>query len=213
MLQWDFIKTGVYPSSTRFRCDRKLEQVLKLHFNESKFVKLSINVTSNHLTTKYTIGSTVICEKPCHKDLGITISTDLSWTNHYNRISKAAYKTLNLLQRSISKEAPISTKKLLYLSLVRSRLLCCSPVWRPNLVKDFTQLERIQRRASKFILNYSTHDYKSRLIHLKLLPLTMTLELNDILFFIKSMKSVTTSILNRFSLLIAAPPDPLATSN
>ena len=91
----------------------------KLHFNESKFVKLSINVTSNHLPTKYTIGSTVICEKPCHKDLGITISTDLSWTNHYNRISKAAYKTLNLLQRSISKEAPISTKKLLYLSLVR----------------------------------------------------------------------------------------------
>ena len=161
----------------------------KLHFNESKFVKLSINVSSNHLPTKYTIGSTVICEKPCHKDLGITISTDLSWTNHYNHISKAAYKTLNLLQRSISKEAPISTKKLLYLSLVRSRLLYCSPVWRPNLVKDFTQLERIQRRASKFILNYSTHDYKSRLIHLKLLPLTMTLELNDILFFIKSMKS------------------------
>ena len=26
----------------------------KLHFNESKFVKLSINVTSNHLPTKYT---------------------------------------------------------------------------------------------------------------------------------------------------------------
>ena len=91
----------------------------------------------------YPIGSTVICEKPCHKDLGITISTDLSWTNHYNRISKAAYKTLNLLQRSISKEAPISTKKLLYLSLVRSRLLYCSPVWRPNFVlAEFTVCKR-----------------------------------------------------------------------
>ena len=45
----------------------------KLHFNESKFVQLSINVTSNHLPTKYSIGNTVICEKPCHKDLGITI--------------------------------------------------------------------------------------------------------------------------------------------
>ena len=103
----------------------------KLHFNDSKFVKLSINVISNHLPTKYTIGITVICEKPCHKDLSITISTDLSWTNHYNRISKAAYKTLNLLQHSISKETPLSTKKLLYLSVVRSRLLYCSPVWRP----------------------------------------------------------------------------------
>ena len=32
----------------------------KLHFNESKLVKLSINVTSNHIPTKYSFRNTVI---------------------------------------------------------------------------------------------------------------------------------------------------------
>ena len=48
----------------------------------------------------------------------------------------------------------------------------------------------MQRR---FILNDFTSNYRERLIKLKLLPLMMTLELSDILFFIKSMNNLTPS--------------------
>ena len=81
----------------------------------------------------------------------------------------------------------IAAKKRLYISLVRSQLTYCS-VWRPHLIKDITTLEKIQRRAAKYILSEFSSDYKSRLISLNMLPLMMQLELYDILLFIKSLK-------------------------
>ncbi len=56
-------------------------------------------------------------------------------------------------------------------------------------VPDKGYLETIQRRATKFILNDYSSDYKSRLTKLNMLPLMMTLELNDIIFFLKSISS------------------------
>jgi hypothetical protein len=49
-------------------------------------------------------------------------------------------------------------------------------------------LELLQRRATKFIVNDTSMDYRNRLIHLKLLPLMMELEIADIIFFIKSVR-------------------------
>ena len=86
-------------------------------------------------------------------------------------ISSRAYRCLGLIRRSFSSYVPIKVKKLLYLSLVRSQLTYCSQVWRPRLIKDFTSLERIQRRATKFILNDFSSNYRDRLITLNLLPL------------------------------------------
>ena len=75
--------------------------------------------------------------------------------------------------------------------MVRSQLLYCSPLWRPYLIKDITNLERIQRRATKFIINNYTIDYKSRLTQTQVLPLMQFFELNDILFLVKSLKFPT----------------------
>ena len=49
----------------------------------------------------------------------------------------------------------------------------------------------VQRRGTKFNLNDFTADYKTHLLSLNLLPLAMLYELNDILFFIKSLKKPT----------------------
>ena len=105
---------------------------------------------------------------------------------------------LGLICRTFSSTASVSVKQLLYLTLVRSRLLYCSVVYRPHLHKDITVLERVQRRAAKFILNNFHSDYKSRLLSLSLLPLSIVLELNDIAFFLKSLQSLSES----FNILI-----------
>ena len=52
---------------------------------------------------------------------------------------------------------------------------------------DIINLERIQRRATKHILNDYTSYYKDGLLSLKLLPLMYIRELQDILFAIKSL--------------------------
>ena len=62
-------------------------------------------------------------------------------------------------------------------------------IWKPYFIKHIQQLEQVQRRATKYILNDFTSDYKSRLIQTQLLPLTYILDLNDVMFFIKSLRN------------------------
>ena len=52
-------------------------------------------------------------------------------------------------------------------------------------------MERIQRRATKFILNDYSSNYKSRLLNLNILPLMYQFDYYDILFFIKHIKYPT----------------------
>ena len=94
-----------------------------------------------------------------------------------------AYKQLGLLKRTFP-TVHVSAKKNLYLSLVRSQLTYCSPVWRPQLLKHISFLEKVQRRSTKYILNDFESDYKSRLISLNLFPLMYWIELADIMLSI-----------------------------
>ena len=89
----------------------------------------------------------------------------------------------------LSPQNPTRSKKQLYISLVRSQLLYCSILRKPHFIKHIQQFERVQRQATKYILNDFTSDYKSRLIHTQLLPLTYILDLNDMMFSIKSLKN------------------------
>ena len=141
----------------------------------------------------YRIDNCEVSKKVSHRDLGIIFSANMSWSCHYEHIVSKAYRALGLLRRSFKCSNSITTKKALYLYIVRSCLLYCSPLWRPHQVQHVMLLERVQRRASKFILNDYSIDYKSRLIKLNLLPLMHIYELTDILFFIKSIKTSNNS--------------------
>ena len=102
-----------------------------------------------------------------HKDLGVLVCSNLSWSDHVHSICARAYRSLYLIRRTFSTSS-YSLRSQLYLSLVRSQLCYCFQLWRPRLPKDITCLEQVQRRATKYI--YSS-DYKSRLCSLHLLPL------------------------------------------
>ena len=45
-------------------------------------------------TTTYSIGSSIISRTDTHKDLGIMISSNVSWEAHYIGILSKAYKML-----------------------------------------------------------------------------------------------------------------------
>ena len=49
-------------------------------------------------------------------------------------------------------------------------------------------LEKVERRALKFILGDSRSEYKERHIDIQLIPLMMIFELNDIIFFVSLVK-------------------------
>ena len=139
-----------------------------LAFNVSKFIHM--NCWSNSLSSSYCINShNIMLTNQC-KDQGIIFTSNLNSISHIEMIISWAYKILGLLRRTFHTSC-INTKRQLYLSLVRSQLIFCSELWRPNLIKDISCLEQVQHRATKYILNDFSSDFKTCLLKLNLLPL------------------------------------------
>lgn len=76
------------------------------------------------------------------KDLGITISKDLTWSEHISIIVNKANQVLGLIRRTVG-TANTTTFSLLYKTLVRPLLEYAAPVWNPYLVKDIHAIESV----------------------------------------------------------------------
>ena len=69
-----------------------------LRFNEQKFVLLSFfNQSSDEIN--YSINEKYFKLSKSHRDLGIQISYELSWNEHYQIISGKAYLSLYTIRR------------------------------------------------------------------------------------------------------------------
>ena len=67
-----------------------------------------------------------------------------------------AHGVLSLICRTFNCNLPTGCKRKLYVTLILPHPTYCSPVWRPSLIKDIVLLEKIQRRATKYILNHTS---------------------------------------------------------
>ena len=101
------------------------------------------------------------------KDLGVTITKDLSWGNHIGITVNKANKVLSSIKRSVG-TGDTNVFSMLYKSLVRPILEYAVPVWCPYLVKDIHALENVQRRASRLALNqrkgYMSYEDRCKLL-------------------------------------------------
>ena len=86
------------------------------------------------------------------KYLGVTISTDLSWKKHTNNVASKANKTLGFLRRNL-KTSCISTKDCAFKALVRPQLEYACQIWDPYRVNTTQTLEKVQRRAARWVVN------------------------------------------------------------
>ena len=108
------------------------------------------------------------------KDLGVWISKDLTWYKQVNEQSSRANKLLGYLKRNTRFILTTEERRTLYLSLVRPHFGYATQIWAPQSIELIVKLERIQRRATKFILKlpYSPNvSYKSRLQTPNLIPI------------------------------------------
>ena len=84
-------------------------------------------------------------------------------------------------------------RRTLYLTLVRSKLCYASQVWAPQSITSIKRIERIQRRATKFILDlpfFCDISYNQRLEMLNLLPVCYWHEYLDMVFFFKCVRGM-----------------------
>ena len=90
-----------------------------------------------------------------HPYLGVTLTSNMSFSPHIQKITAKATRVLNFIKRNLyncSKEI----KSKAYLTLVRPILEYASSVWDPHLIKDSDQIEKVQRAAARWVtLDYS----------------------------------------------------------
>jgi len=70
-----------------------------LYYNFSKFAHSQFWI-KKYSTATYFVNNKSIATVDSTKDLGITITQNLTWESHYNLISGKAYKILGLIHRS-----------------------------------------------------------------------------------------------------------------
>ena len=101
------------------------------------------------------------------KDLGITIDSELNFKEHIGGKVNQAFSMLAIINRNFF-NLDKNTFKLLYKSLVRSHLEYGHSVWNPYRIGLISDLERVQKRATKLVKYCKKLNYSERLRFLEI---------------------------------------------
>ncbi len=123
-----------------------------MRFNAKKCYVLRISRSKTPYTRMYTLDKHVLQEVDSNPYLGYQLSNDLKPAKHISIITGKANRTLGFLRRNLRK-CPMDLKSTAYKSLVCSVLEYVASAWDPYLAKDEHQLEMVQRRAARFVMN------------------------------------------------------------
>ena len=128
-------------------------QKWQMHFNPKKCTIMHLTLRNTpQQYPQYTLANEPLETVKEHKYLGVTISDNLNWNTHIRNCCNRASQILNLLRRNL-KQCSTKTKTLAYQSLVRPHLEYATTAWDPHTQTNIDRLERIQRRAARFVLN------------------------------------------------------------
>ena len=130
------------------------------------------------LTSSFLLENSELEEVKEFKDLGVITNHHLSWNPHIDHVVSKANRMLGLIKRTCKGLDDPKT------SLVRLNLEYCSVVWSPYTKRNIDKLERVQRRATRFILK-SDDSYDIRLKKLNLMSLEKRRSLADVTFLYK----------------------------
>ena len=84
--------------------------------------------------------------------LGIQLQQDLRWNQHTEYVTTKSSRVLNFIKRNFS-HCTTSVKEKLYSTLVRPHLEYAAAAWDPHTRKNIDSIERVQKRAARFVSN------------------------------------------------------------
>ena len=120
--------------------------------------------THNPLTLDYIMESVTLKPVSHHLYLGVELQKELKWKTHIDNITSKANTTLGLIKRNLNRCSQ-EIKAKAYTTLARLKLEYSSTVWDPYHKCQINQLEKIQRRAARFVLhNYSRESSVTRML-------------------------------------------------
>lgn len=117
---------------------------------------MAIRISSNRQQCLHSVTEAV--------DLGISLTSQLSWNSHTQKVVNKANRIVGFLKRNVGPGNKWLFSRL-YKALVFHFLEHAVPLWSPHLQKNIDALERVQGRASKYAVRLAFRDnsYEERL--------------------------------------------------
>lgn len=172
-------------------------QLWLLPLNVGKCVVLYIG--KDNPKQSYFIEGTSLKHVSSHSDLGVVISSDLSWSEQVIRQVKKANSIGYLISKVFSSFSVSMTSKL-FKTYVRPILEYSNPVWCPLLVRDINMLESVQRRFTRLPYGVQRPSYEARLEAMSLCPLESRRRRGDLIFTYKALHNGTSPVHQLFVL-------------
>ena len=128
-----------------------------MQFNPEKCYIMHITNKRTPNVNSYRFCGQTLETTKAHPYLGVTLTSNLKWSDHVSKVTAKAKQTLGVIRRNLW-SCPRKVKSLAYTSLVRPNLEYAATVWDPYTKKDKDKLERVQNQAARFCMNnYDRH--------------------------------------------------------
>lgn len=126
-----------------------------------------LNIGKSRFSYNFHVDGISLPVVPKCVDLGITMASNLTFTDHINAIVIKAHQHANLIRRC-SVVRDISLLMRACLVYVRPLVKRNSFIWSPHLIKDIKTVEWVQRRFTKILPGFKHLAYVDRLSRLNL---------------------------------------------
>ena len=162
---------------------------MKLNLAKCHFMNFSLKRSRNVVFEYFLDGSVLTCVTSI-TDLGVSFSSNMSFSLHVTKIVNKALRMLGFIKRTLKPFRNTTVFKVLYNSYVRSRLDYCSPVWSPDAKYLIDKVERVQKRFIKHLcfincIPFENERYASLCDHFQLTTLAQRRKITDLTLFHK----------------------------
>lgn len=137
-----------------------LENGMVININKTKLMLISSRQKKNNMIDdnfKLMFADLELQVTRCEKILGVHLDDNLTWTDHFQHLSKKISSYLWLLSQ-IKAYLPLQHRMLFYNAYIKSHFEYCCVIWGNSSKSNMYKIEKLQRRACKMILG---KDYTS----------------------------------------------------
>ena len=113
---------------------------------------MRVSLSRKPLQHFYSLGNEILQEASYAKYFGIQINNKLDWNRHISTVAAKSQSKLAFLNKNL-KDCTKKLRDTAYISPVRPALEYSCSVWHPHKKVIRTKIEKIQRRAARFVLN------------------------------------------------------------
>ena len=164
-----------------------------LNFNTSKCKMMFISKRRSKTIPppELVLNGTILDRVNSYKYLGITITSDLSWSSHISNCCNKTRRLVGLLYRRFQQHSSPTTLLRLYCSFIRPHLEYASIVWNPYQKGDIAKLEDVQKFSLRVCFKSWDKSYDELLLNSRLQSLQKRRVVASLCHLFKIIKGIT----------------------